>query len=120
MEQESSTYEIIIKYNPNAKDKTKQCICDPGELHVKPGDFVFFTVEQTDVRIYIYESDSLFVDEPEDLRFSVDGKNPSKEYEIRADAKQKGMCPGKYVYAVYCLAGEDFAVGNSTPKIIVE
>ena len=103
------------------KDKLfcKKNVCRPGKLYVKPGQEVFFTYVNTDARIFIPEANKLFENHPANLLFELekDNKHPSLVVKEQIDSQIKRK---PYEYAVFCEQGNSFAVGNSTPKIIIE
>ncbi|MBD3383406.1 hypothetical protein GF407_00645 [candidate division KSB1 bacterium] len=81
-------------------------------------DQVIFEAVDTDVTVIIPNANELFgQSSPEkNLIIEIPAGDLSDEWTIDKDAALNKVYP----YAVYCSEGNDFAVGYSSPKIIIE
>jgi len=115
----SPKYDYVIKKVEgvwrvvDAEDNSKR------ELKVKRNDKIVWTAEGTDVFIQ-FSSDQILDPQAETdhlkngyTKVLKDGKK--LKMKIKGEAKY-----GTYTYAVFCMANQEFAQGNSPPKIIVE
>lgn len=100
----------------DTKDKNgNRHFAEPGIIHVKQGDEVTFYYENSDFTVFIPHSDLLFEGKSKNLIFEVTQGIKQKKLVVSKSANK-----GEYPYAVYCENGSDFAVGKSSPKIIVD
>ncbi len=81
-------------------------------------DQVIFEAVDTDVVVIVPNADELFgLDSSEkNLIIEIPAGDFSDEWTIDKGATLNRVYP----YAVYCAEGNDFAVGYSSPKIIIE
>jgi hypothetical protein len=110
----------------------------PPYLVVKKLDSVVFRGVNTSATVVLPKPGLFEEEEPEEtksglagLSFRVD-KGKKKRIKVRKNAQLRDFpgriketandypVPGIYPYAVYCEDGNDFAVGNSSPVIIIE
>ena len=100
----------------DSRNEVKPRSANPGHLHVKAGDSVEFGAENTNTTIWIPNAKELFGDKREHLIFDIKSGGKSKTFKVEKDLER-----GKeYPYAVYCENSDDFAEGNTSPRMIIE
>ena len=116
----SITYHVQIVFAPENKSPLKRLAVLPPLLYLHQGDSVVFSTKRTKAVFYIPNGTILFKMEPDSeeiiddgLIINVEAGQSSPSYIV----KEK---EGEFPYAVYCSAGNDFAEGYSSPKMIVE
>ena len=88
----------------------------PGRLGVKSGEEVIFEAKHTNTTIWIPNAKELFGDKREHLVFDIKSGGKSETFTVK-----QGLPKGKeYPYAVYCENSNDFAEGNTSPRMIIE
>ena len=105
---------VEIIFNP--RDEENPNVARPGRLFVMPGDDVKFTTKNTGVTIWIPNAKELFGIGAEYFLFDIERDGESKILTV-----SEGLAKGReYPYAVYCRDGNDFAEGNTAPRMIIE
>jgi len=104
-----------LKHNVEIKCQNGKSLVIPGEIHVKRGDGVRFNAVNTDISLFMPRKDILESSESHSIRIRSIKSGHSKTLKVRLDSH-----PDTYTYGVYCKENNDFAEGNSSPKMIVE
>lgn len=82
-----------------------RAVARPGIVRIKPGDFVDVQ-NKTDYAIEVFVP-----------KAGIKSGPVAAGSSYRCDLSKAGA--GHYAYAVYCEEVDDFAEGNSSPKIII-
>ncbi len=109
---------IRIISDPGGKYRSHQNLVLPPIQVLNYDDQVVFQAVETDIVIIIPNAQELFgqSNAGNNLILEIPAGNASDEWTIDKDATLNKVYP----YAVYCAEGNDFAVGYSSPKIIIE
>ncbi len=109
----SQNHIIQLIYNPKEEDKH---VAKPGHQEVNIDDTIQFETRNTRVLIYFPNSSDLFVNFVNDCPvLEVPANQLSDKFKIQDPESSQSEFP----YAVYCENGNDFAVGGTTPLIII-
>ncbi|MBL7136264.1 MAG: hypothetical protein ISS81_06695 [Candidatus Marinimicrobia bacterium] len=87
----------------------------PGRLGVKSGEEVIFEAENTNTTIWIPNAEELF-GRGEHLVFDIESGGKSETFTVMPRLR----IGKEYPYAVYCENSNDFAEGNTSPRMIIE
>jgi hypothetical protein len=85
----------------------------PGYSYVSDGDKVIFSTKDTDIELFFPTQTKDLLDAPTNA-IKISASGPPVTFTINKSKE------GKFPYAVYCEAGNDFAEGGSAPAMIVE
>ena len=100
----------------DSRNEVKPRLANPGRLRVKSGEEVVFEAENTNTTIWIPNAEELFGIRGEHLIFDIESGGQSETFMV-----MQGLPIGKeYPYAVYCENSNDFAEGNTAPRMIIE
>ncbi|MCK4297201.1 MAG: hypothetical protein KAX28_11165 [Candidatus Marinimicrobia bacterium] len=100
----------------NSRSVRKSRFVNPGRLCVKSGEEVIFEAKNTTTTIWIPNAEELFENGEKHLIFDIENGDKSKTFKVEKDLER-----GKeYPYAVYCENSDDFAEGNTSPRMIIE
>jgi len=100
----------------DSRSVRKPRFANPGRLGVKIGEEVIFEAENTNTTIWIPNANELFGTKGEYLIFDIKSGGESETFTV-----MQGLPEGKeYPYAVYCENSNDFAEGNTSPRMIIE
>jgi len=107
---------VQIIFDSRSVRKPRFAFTNPGRLHVKAGDSVEFGAENTNTTIWIPNAEELFGIREKPLIFDIKSGGKSETFTVMQDLPE-----GKeYPYAVYCENSNDFAEGNTSPRMIIE
>jgi len=118
---------VVIRISGIKRKRGTKWVVRPGRAHVAPGQQIAFRVAGTAAAILIPKpklfetlgggrvSGGVLV-----LPVRNDGAAHIRVKDGARVRPRKSRTPIECRYAVYCGAGEDFAVGNSSPAIIID
>lgn len=109
-----SERENFVRIVSGSKFEKSEVTTQPGHLYLKRGDRIRFEALHSKVVVFIPEIKHLFDGQDPIIRLDERGVS-AEELVVREDARA-----GKYPYAVYCRSKREFAVGCSSPAMIVE
>ena len=110
----SRIHYINLYHDPNNKYHKEKNRALPGSLHVNPGDKVIFIATNSNYILFVPAAGRIFDGYSSDYYTQV--KNGEETEPLLINEGK----PRIITYAVYCDSGEDFVVGDSSPRIIVE
>ena len=113
----SRNHYVNVYYDEFKKFHKTEHVVLPGVLHVNSNDQITFIASKSNITIFIPNADRLFLQVEKNLRFPVNSGEVSETYTVVYNKNEE---PLVVPYAVFCENGNDFAEGNSSPKIIVE
>ena len=106
---------VQIIFDSRSVRKPRFAFTNPGHLGVESGEEVIFEAKNTNTTIWIPNAEELFGRE-EHLVFDIESGGKSETFTVK-----QGLPKGKeYPYAVYCENSNDFAEGNTSPRMIIE
>lgn len=101
--------EIILRNEGSNPRNPKRSFVVPGSIKVKRGEDVSWKAGETDLVIFFPNERLLGTD-----KISV------KSGETKTETVNENIKPGIYPYAVYTAENNDFAEGNSMPRMIIQ
>ena len=110
-------HSINFYHDSSTPKPEKPNLALPGVLHVNNGDLVTFHATNSDVLIFIPNANKLIKNAGKNIQISIRAGGSSKGFRIDIGSNKT---PLTFPYAVFCERGNDFAEGNSSPKIIVD